>query len=269
MRNSIAVKAKQRSAVGVVILAALALTLVGLALTVSPIPQPLAYHNFAERRTLLGIPHIGDVVSNLAYLAAALMGLSFVFCRKGLATLATLEDRLPYIVFFVGVGAVGIGSTYYHLNPNNQTLFWDRLPMTVAFTSILAAFIGDRIHAKAGAFLVLPSVLILGAASLLFWHIGEANGQGDLRFYFLVQATTIISIPLICLLFPGRHTSGKYVVYMLVLYGLGIACEQLDVRIFEILDGAVSGHTIKHILTASAIYMVVPMLQNAPHRSTS
>ena len=28
-----------------------------------------------------------------------------------------------------------VGSSYYHLAPDNERLFWDRLPMTIAFSS--------------------------------------------------------------------------------------------------------------------------------------
>ena len=258
--------ARQRPFAGIAVLAVIALAMAGIALSLAPIPQPQAYHNFAEQRTMLGIPHFGDVISNVAYLAVALLGYKFLQSRDGKAALATFEDRLPYIVFFAAVGAVAVGSAYYHTNPTNQTLLWDRLPMAVAFTAILAAFVGDRIHARAGAFVVLPVAVALSIGSLVYWQLTETAGRGDLRFYFLVQASAIVLIPLICVLFRGRHTSGRFVVYILVLYGLGIASEQLDVRIHEALGGIVSGHTIKHVLTALAIYMVVPMLRQTNER---
>ena len=36
-------------------------------LLVPAIPQPLAYHNFADHRGWLGIPNFGDVASNLPF----------------------------------------------------------------------------------------------------------------------------------------------------------------------------------------------------------
>ncbi len=244
-------------------LAVIALTMAGIALVLSPIAQPQAYHSFAEQRTFLGVPHFGDVVTNIAYVIVAVLGFVFLVSRDGKTVLAGYQERLPYFVFFAGVGAIAIGSAYYHADPTNQTLLWDRLPMVVAFTAILAAFVADRIHTRAGALVVLPLAVAMGVVSLVYWHISEAAGRGDLRFYFLVQATAIVLIPLICVLFRGRHTSGKFVLYILVLYGLGVACEQLDVAIYEVLGGTVSGHTIKHVLTALAIYMVVAMLRRS------
>ena len=38
------------------------------------IPQPEAYHLFADRRNLLGIPNFGDVASNLPFAANWNMG---------------------------------------------------------------------------------------------------------------------------------------------------------------------------------------------------
>lgn len=32
--------------------------------------------------------------------------------------------------FFIGVAAVAIGSSYYHLKPNDARLVWDRLPVS-------------------------------------------------------------------------------------------------------------------------------------------
>lgn len=33
--------------------------------------------------------------------------------------------------FYIGVAAVGFGSAYYHLQPNDSTLVWDRLPVSL------------------------------------------------------------------------------------------------------------------------------------------
>jgi len=46
---------------------------IGVALTAAlflypPIAQDPEYHNLADRRVIAGIPHFGDVVSNVAFL---------------------------------------------------------------------------------------------------------------------------------------------------------------------------------------------------------
>ena len=49
---------------------------VAVAVSLLPrIPQPQAYHLFADRRSLLGIPNFGDVVSNLPFAVLGIWGL--------------------------------------------------------------------------------------------------------------------------------------------------------------------------------------------------
>ena len=45
-------------------------------------------------------------------------------------------DLAAIDVLFLGILLTGFGSAYYHLEPNDQTLFWDRLPMAISFDDI-------------------------------------------------------------------------------------------------------------------------------------
>ena len=59
------------------LLLALTLAMV-LAVAAQPaIHQPLAYHRFADTRTLLGIPNFWNVLSNLPFLLVGLAGLAW------------------------------------------------------------------------------------------------------------------------------------------------------------------------------------------------
>ena len=80
-------------------------------------------------------------------------------------------------MLFTGLFLTGFGSSYYHLNPNDDTLFWDRLPMTLCFAAILAAVVEERVDARAGAMLLRP-MLAIGIFSLLLWRWTD-----DLRLY--------------------------------------------------------------------------------------
>ena len=173
------------------------------------------------------------------------------------------EERWPYVVFFVGVALVSVGSAYYHANPTTETLFWDRLPMTVAFMALFSAFIMDRVHTRVGVVVMLPLLLAVGVASVVYWDWTEAAGYGDLRPYILVQFYPMLAIPLICWLFRGHHTSGKHVFYLILWYALAKVCEHFDNGIFAILGNSVSGHTLKHLLAAIATYVVLAMLRSA------
>lgn len=84
-------------------------------------------------------------------------------------------------MIFLGIFLTGFGSSYYHWNPNDSTLFWDRLPMTLSFMAILAVVVEERISARLGAVLLWP-LLATGLLSLLLWR-----STGDLRLYGWVQ----------------------------------------------------------------------------------
>ena len=76
---------------------------------------------------------------------------------------------MAYSILLAGVALVAFGSSYYHFHPDNRTLFWDRLPMTIVFMSLLATTIGERISFNAGRLLLVP----LLAGEWLRFCIGE------------------------------------------------------------------------------------------------
>jgi hypothetical protein len=173
-----------------------------------PLPQPTSYHDFADQRPLLDVPHCLNVVSNLPFLLIGAAGLRFVLRRDAVGPdrpFLTAAERRPYAVLFLGVGLTAFGSAYYHLDPNNDRLVWDRLPMALAFMGLFDAVLGERVGVAAGRRLLLPLVAA-GLGSVLYWHWTEQQGRGDLRPYYLVQFYPILAIPLLLLLFPPRYT---------------------------------------------------------------
>jgi len=244
------------------LLAAITLAALLTVLSLPPIPQAQAYHNFADQRGLLGVPHFLNVVSNAALVLVGAAGLWCVLQRgkwSGAGVCAQTWTRKPYGVFFLGVLLTGFGSAWYHWMPDNGRLTWDRLPMTLIFMSFLAAAVGERISARA-ARLGLAPLLVLGMASVILWHVGEQRGAGDLRLYGFVQFYAALAIPMIVLLFPSRYGGDRDVLQALGLYALAMLCgELLDARIFA-LGQIVSGHTLKHLLAGAAAYRVLHML---------
>jgi hypothetical protein len=241
-----------------------AFTVLVIAATFSspPVLQDPAYNHFADQRTFLGIPNFFDVVSNAPFLFVGVFGLAFVLRRTtqtSQAAFAMDHEVWSYIALFAGVTLSGFGSAYYHLAPGDNRLVWDRLPMTIIFMSFLAATVSERINARAG-FLLLPILLSVGIASIIYWHVTELRGSGDLRVYLDVQYYTTAAIPLIAILFPSRYTRGRIVFLVFVVYAFA--------KVFELLDGAVyslghvvSGHVIKHIIAAAASYLILDMLR--------
>jgi hypothetical protein len=106
---------------GLIVISMVAVT---VALLLPPIPQDPAYHEFVDQRTLHGLPNFWNVVSNLPFVIAGLLGLLLLNRQS------PVEGGLPqlypaYRVFFIGVLLTGFGSAWYHLAPTNESLVWD------------------------------------------------------------------------------------------------------------------------------------------------
>lgn len=234
-----------------------------LALLLMPnIPQPSAYHHFADSRTFLYIPNFFDVLSNLFILAAGAYGLKLLFDPRDGVERAKFENRseeFPYMVFFVGAALACFGSIYYHWSPNNFSLAWDRIPIAMMAVSFLTIVVNERVSQKVGFFL-LPVLLLLGIFSICLWYLTELTGAGDLRLYLLVQFMPMILVLYMLFFMPSRYSRSNRFGWILAIYALAKAAEMFDREIFDALVW-VSGHTIKHILAALAVFALAEMLR--------
>ncbi|MBI2803535.1 MAG: ceramidase domain-containing protein [Planctomycetes bacterium] len=222
----------------------------------APIPQPQVYHDFADQRPLAGLPHSLNVLSNLPFVLVGVAGLAYLARRP--SVFVDESERWPYWVYFIGLTWTGIGSAYYHANPNNATLVWDRLPLTVAFMGLFTAILAERIHPGCANWLLGPLV-VLGAASVFYWDWTERHAIGDLRPYFVVQYFPLIALPFLLLLYPPRYTRTADLLASLLCYGLAKLCELLD-REFYSVGALVSGHTVKHLIAGLAAAFILLML---------
>jgi hypothetical protein len=211
-----------------------------------PIPQDPAYHHFADHTPLWGVPNFWNVVSNLGFLAAAIWGL-----RAFRSPSSFLEswERVAYGILLIGVALVAFGSSYYHAWPNNATLFWDRLPMTIVFMALLATTIGERIDMRAGKLLLFP-LLAVGVGAVVYWRVFD-----DLRPYVMVQFYPMVALPLMLLLFPPKYSGTGGIVAMICLYGLAKIFEVFDHQIAAIVPSG--GHPWKHVAGAAAMICYV------------
>lgn len=233
-----------------------------------PVPQDQSYMIFADTRSWMGIPNFGDVASNLGYLFVGAIGLLQLTGSSHRGLFDQPADRLPYIIVFFGVTCVAFGSSLFHWEPNNATLLWDRLPMAIAFMALFSAVIADRIDRRAGLAL-LPVLLLMGIGSVIYWHVTETMGQGDLRPYALVQFFPIVAIPLILWWFPAyRYTRPSTLLWVLVCYGAAKLLELSDGKIFELSGHIVSGHSLKHLVSALAAYLLVTMIAKTARLAT-
>ncbi len=220
-----------------------------LMLLQGPVVQPASYHGFADARTICGVRNFGNVASNLLFLLVGVGG--WAWCYRNLNAGA----RQAWLVFFGGVALVFFGSGYYHSDPEDNALMWDRLPMTLAFTGLLVALLGEHLGAQWERRLLLPA-LIFGIASVAWWRY-----SGDLRVYIWVQAAPLLAIPFVLMMFPARYTHRRYLLYGLGCYALAKVVEAYDAEIFELTATAISGHSLKHLLAALAPGCLWLMLQ--------
>jgi hypothetical protein len=239
----------------------LAAGMAGFLLVWPAFPQPLAYHNFADQRPLLGVPHLLNVASNLPFLVVGGAGLVFMASRAARRPGAFVHsvERGPYWLFFIGLALTAFGSAYYHADPNNARLTWDRLPLTVTFMALFTAVLAERVSWRLAGWLLGPLVA-LGMASVVYWHWTESLGAGDLRYYLIVQFLPLVALPLLFLLFRPRYTGTGDLVAALGCYVLAKLLEALDGQVYA-QGGLVSGHTLKHLVAGLGSYFVLLMLQ--------
>jgi len=251
-----------RIVIGISVLAVVAAWLI------PAMPQSLAYHRFADHRAMFGVENFLDVASNIAFALAGVAGLVVALGKRSRFQFSV--ERWPWVIFFVGVLLTSAGSAYYHLAPDNESLFWDRLPMTIAFMALVSSQIVDRINVRWGLALLLP-MLLLGLASVVYWRVTERAGAGNVIPYGILQVYSMAILLLMAVLTPSRYSRGHYLYWVFGWYLLSKFLETFDAELMG-LGQVVSGHTLKHLAAAMAPATVCVMLArrtlNAPGDSS-
>lgn len=221
------------------------LSLVLLMAWYGPIHQPPHYHAFADSRAGLGIQNAADVLSNLGFAVAGIWGLLRL---GGMQELSGARHGLR--LFLIALVLTAAGSAYYHLQPDDARLVWDRIPIALACAGLLAA-----VHAQTGggrwatrntALLALAAVL-----SVVWWQ-----HTADLRPYLLLQVLPLILIPLWQHLHATPRRERRAYMLAILLYVLAKLAEIGDHEILTITQ-TISGHTLKHLLAAIGAAVIV------------
>ena len=235
----------------VIVLSALVLLLVG------PIAQPAGYHDFADRRTVLGVPNAADVLSNAGFALVGLWGLARLWpSRRGPA----LASGWPgHCLFMVALLLVAAGSSYYHLAPDNFRIQWDRLPIALACAGLLAG-VYPELEPRANG--KLWAALLATAAVLSVLWLGTT---GDLRPYALFQASPLLLIPLWHAIYRAPREDRIAYGAAILVYVFARVAEIYDREIYSAL-GWMSGHTTKHLLAALASGVLVLQLVRRAER---
>jgi hypothetical protein len=210
------------------------------------VPQDPAYHAFSDSRLLFGVENFWNVASNFPFLLVGAAGLVYVYRFSEQVCVAELDTA--YSVFFFGIFLTAFGSSYYHLAPANETLAWDRLPMTIGFAGLVTIIVGEYVSARVAKIMLIP-LLLVGFASVEYWAWTEARGVGDLRPYAIVQFLPMLLIPIVLLTHKPVIGKASYFWWMIAWYFLAKIFEFLDAGILGV-GNIISGHSIKHVAAA-------------------
>ncbi|MBY0386239.1 ceramidase [bacterium] len=211
-----------------------------------PVQDPTQYFLFADVRRIWGLDNFWNVFSNVLFLHVSLFGF-ILFIRNYHAYDLGLWES--FLVLNVSVFLTCWGSSYFHLRPTEQTLFWDRLPMSLGFAGLVSFIFADRVTDRYVRIL-LPIFMLLSGASVF----GIDHGPKDIRPYIVIQYGSLLAC-LIIMLFHRRGRLSNAVIYFgLAFYGLAKVCEHFDQLIFDYFF--LSGHTLKHVLAALAVFMI-------------
>ncbi len=215
------------------------------------------YHTFADQRDLLGLPFAMDVLSNLPFAIAGLLGLVM------LVRSPKQPQRNYAVLFFAGLIVTAIFSTLYHLNPNNDTLALDRLGMVAGFAGMLGLATAQRISARAGV-ATTAAVLLLGPVAVAVWA-----ASANLLPWALLQGGAMVMLLVLSLCKPLLTVPSAFVVNLLpviAFYTVAKLLELGDHQVFELTNHLISGHSLKHTVAALAAWPVLAAIWRAQNQ---
>ena len=219
-----------------------------------PTADRAAYFEFADENSFGIFPNVLNVISNLPFIWIGILGGYFVH-KNSMKSLRSLK---VFCYWLAGASiATGLGSSCFHLHPNPSSLTWDRLPMAIGFAAIAALIIADRIDLSLGrvsSWILIP----LGMFSVLGLHVGWI----DLRPYIFVQYGTLIFVLLLVLLKPPQKIPNSVWWAGVGLYVVAKIFELADKLVYDF-TGLISGHSLKHLFAALAVYKIVSIFKEA------
>lgn len=215
-------------------------------------------HGFADQRTLWGIPCALDVLSNLPFALAGAWGLVLLGrVRPGALDAAT---RATARLFCAGLLLTAAASSWYHWQPDNAGLLWDRLGMAVAFAGMLGLAAAQRVSPRAGSATALVA-LAAGPLAVLWW----AHTSNLLPWAVVQLGGMLLVLALACL--PQR--AGALALRLgavIAWYGAAKLLELGDHAVFEATGQWVAGHSLKHLAAAAAAWPVLRALHSVTGR---
>lgn len=237
--------------------------LLGVALLAPAMAQSVHQHAFADTRALWGVLYAMDVLSNLPFALMALAGI-WLLWRLPTRSISNMQ-RAMALLFFGSLVLVAVGSSAYHLEPNDATLALDRYCMALAFAGLLGMAAAGHVSERAGATLGL-ALLALGPLAVHAWSI-----SGNVMPWAVLQFGGMALLWWLAML--RRRDGALRVDWALVLlaYGAAKLLELNDHAIYHLSGELVSGHSLKHVVAALAAWPVLAGLahQGWPRQNAS
>jgi hypothetical protein len=208
-------------------------------------------HAFIDARSFFGIPNCLDVISNIPFLFAGAWGL-MVLRRR---TLPNATHRAAQ-VFFIGLILTCFGSSLYHWAPSDFGLMIDRLGMAVAFAGVISFAAGSRLG-ESVAQQATPVLLLLAPLAAV-----AAYSLHNVLPWAVVQFGGMLMIVWLATL-PQREGSALNLWALIAWYALAKLFEAQDEAVFQLTQGIVSGHSLKHIAACMAAWPVIAALKKS------
>jgi hypothetical protein len=180
----------------------------------------------------------------------------------GLGRLSTLRGAAAmrggtpgFSLLLLALVLTAAGSAYYHLAPDDTRLVWDRVPIALACAGLLGGVRG-QLAPRIGPLRLTSALALLAVASVLWWHLTDAGGEGDLGPYLLLQVSPLFLVPLWQLIYRAPRADRVAFAVAIALYVAAKVAEIYDRPLYAALHG-LSGHTLKHLLATAAAGIIV------------
>lgn len=212
---------------------------------------PSHYHDFADNRAFLSINNTLDVLSNLPFLFVGLWGALYLKQYN--------NNNINSWFIVIGSMLVCFGSGFYHLAPDNYRLLWDRLPISLVFSGIFMYAVYSLKLTTIPEKTLSITYAMFSICTVFLWYAGEVNGASWLGPYVFLQFGGIILLLYMAYVAykRGNKNLTKAIVITMLCYVAAKVCETFDPVILMHTSSIISGHTIKHILSAYALYMFI------------
>ena len=145
-----------------------------------------------------------------------------------------------------GLICTAMGSAWYHRNPTDSTLFWDRLPMTLVFAGVLRTAIAQRAGNDVGRRAI--AFLVRGGQS----PASSTGSPPPISRCTSRFSSGALADPAAVLASTNNDDDSVRWAWVRRMVSAGEAAEFADHADMECDPGLIAGHTPKHLLAAAA-----------------